>query len=502
MTPSKSLIIVGAGIGGLAAGCYAQMNGYRSQIFEMHTVPGGVCTGWQRKGYTFDGCMHHLVGCAPGTRIHRMWQELGAMPRPVHFPDDLIGIENSEGKRFIVYTDLDRLEAHMRELAPADGAVIGEFVGAARKLTRFSVMDMLLAKPWEMVTVLPYLGLMGKWGKPTLEQVGARFSDPFLRHALGMIQYDFANMPAVVALMFLSGCATRNFGWPAGGSLEFARSIAQRYMALGGEIQYRARVEKVLVETCPEQRRGNDRAVGVRLSDGAEYRADVVISNADGRATIFDMLEGRYTTDLIRTFFANPPKQQEMALHVSLGVAREFSAEPHMLVLWLPEPIEIAGQPCDRLDIEFFNFAPETAPAGKTAVQVVATTSYDYWKALSPEDYRAEKARVAETVIACLERRFPGLRAQVEVIDVATPLTTERFTGSHLGYQAWPVPGQKMLDALSGKGLSRTLPGLSNFYMVGQWAGGIGLPNVAAMGRRAIAAICKQDGRRFVTTVQ
>jgi phytoene dehydrogenase-like protein len=501
----KSIIIIGAGIGGLAAGCYAQMNGYRSRIFEMHTIPGGVCTGWKRggrnssAGYTFDGCMHHLVGCTPGTRIHRMWQELGAMPRAIHYPDDLICIENTDGKRFTVYTDLDRLEAHMRELAPADGAVIGEFIGAARRFTRFSMMDMLLAKPWEMVAALPYMGLMGKWGKLTLEQVGARFSDPFLQRAMGMIQYDFANIPAVVALMFLAGCATRNFGWPAGGSLEFARSIEQRYRALGGEIQYRAKVEKVLVE--------NDRAVGVRLSNGMEHRADggngvsAVISNADGHTTIFDMLDGRYTTELIQAFYASPPKQQEMALHISLGVARDFPGEPHMLVLWLPEPVEIAGQICDRLDVEFFNFAPEMAPAGKTAVQVVATTSYDTWKVLSPEGYRAEKERSVETVIACLDRRFPGLRAQVEVTDVATPLTTERFTGSHLGYQAWPVPNQKMLDALMGKGLSKTLPGLSNFFMVGQWAGGLGLPNVAAMGRRAIATICKQDGQRFVTAV-
>jgi phytoene dehydrogenase-like protein len=419
------------------------------------------------------------------------------MPRPIHYPDDLIGIENTEGKRFIVYTDLDRLEAHMRELAPSDGAVIAEFVGAARKLTRFGMMDMLLAKPWEMVGALPYLGLMNKWGKLTLEQLGERFTDPFLRRALGMIQYDFQNVASIVALMFLAGCASHDFGWPAGGSLEFARSITERYTALGGEIHYRAKVEKILVEN---DRVVGDHVVGVRLVDGTEHRADAVISNADGRTTIFDMLEGRYTTELIRTYYANPPQQQEMVLHVSFGVARDFPTEPHTLVLWLPEPVEIAGRICDRLDIEFFNFAPEMSSPGKTAVQVVATTSYDYWKTLSPESYRAEKARVAETLLACLEQRFPGFAAQVEITDVATPLTTERFVGSFRGYQAWGVPDQKMLDALTGKGLSKTLPGLSNFYMVGQWAGGLGLPNVAAMGRRAIADLCKQDGQRFVTT--
>ncbi|MBC7235591.1 MAG: NAD(P)-binding protein [Chloroflexi bacterium] len=42
----KSILIIGAGIGGLAAGCYAQMNGYTSCIFEMHALPGGVCTSF------------------------------------------------------------------------------------------------------------------------------------------------------------------------------------------------------------------------------------------------------------------------------------------------------------------------------------------------------------------------------------------------------------------------------------------------------------------------
>ncbi len=44
--PGKTIAIIGAGIAGLSAGCYAQMNGYRAKIFEMHTTPGGVCTAW------------------------------------------------------------------------------------------------------------------------------------------------------------------------------------------------------------------------------------------------------------------------------------------------------------------------------------------------------------------------------------------------------------------------------------------------------------------------
>mgnify|MGYP005841060371 FL=1 len=209
-----------------------------------------------------------------------------------------------------------------------------------------------------------------------------------------------------------------------------------------------------------------------------------------------------YTNDLIRTYYESAPERQVMGLHVSLGVARDFSGEPHALVLWLPEPVRIGDELHDRLDLELYAFAPETAPAGKTAVKAHFSASYAYWRGLRDQGaaYEEEEQRIAETVIEQLDRRFPGLKAQVEVVDVATPLTTERYVGSYRGLQAWPVPNQSPMDALSGKGLSRTLPGLEGFYMAGQWAGGLGLPTVAAMGRKTIEAICKKDGRRFVTS--
>ncbi len=78
----KSLIIIGAGVAGLSTGCYAQMNEYHSQIFEMHDKPGGVCTSWRRNGYTFDGCIEWLMSSSPGNPFYQIWQELGALPGP------------------------------------------------------------------------------------------------------------------------------------------------------------------------------------------------------------------------------------------------------------------------------------------------------------------------------------------------------------------------------------------------------------------------------------
>jgi phytoene dehydrogenase-like protein len=74
-----SIIIIGAGFAGLSAGIYAQMNGYKTQIFEMHNKPGGLCTSWKRNGFVIDGCIHWLVGSAPGSAMNDYWKEVGVV---------------------------------------------------------------------------------------------------------------------------------------------------------------------------------------------------------------------------------------------------------------------------------------------------------------------------------------------------------------------------------------------------------------------------------------
>ena len=126
MTESATdMIIIGAGIAGLAAGCYAQMNGYRTKIFELHNQPGGLCTAWQRRGYTFDGCIHYLFGSGPGQPFYQLWQELGAIQgRQFIHHDKLMHLIDPQGQTLIVYSDPHRLENHLIELSPRDRPLI------------------------------------------------------------------------------------------------------------------------------------------------------------------------------------------------------------------------------------------------------------------------------------------------------------------------------------------------------------------------------------------
>ena len=495
----KTVLIIGAGIAGLAAGCYGQMSGYRTRIFELHDKPGGLCTSWKRKGYTFDGCIHWLVGSGPGSGTNRLWQELGAVQgRRFVDHDEFLRIEGENGQAFIVYTNVDRLERHMEELSPADADVIHELANAIRLFTR---MDMPLDAPGDLVSgikaaagMLPLFMPMRKWGKITIQDFAARFRAPFLREAFGQF-FGLPDFPMVAVLMTLAWMHNHDAGYPIGGSLEFSQAIERRYLELGGEIHYSSRVKKILVES--------GRAVGVHLTDGAEHRADVVISAADGHATIFDMLEGKYADDTIRGYYRELPIFQPL-IQVSLGVARDLSDLPHMVSFPLEKPTMVAGQLRERMSMKHFCYDPTLAPKGKSAIVVNFDSNYAYWKQLSQdrERYDAEKQQIAIMVMEQLNKRLPGLMSQVEVVDVATPLTTERYTGNWQGsIEGWMI-NRKTLGMLFGSGMKKTLPGLDNFYMAGQWVEpGGGVPTAAMSGRKVIQSLCKQDKKRFESAV-
>jgi len=499
---NESIAIIGAGIAGLSAGCYSQMNGYRTQIFEMDRArPGGLCTTWQRKGYKVDGCIEYWVGSGPGTNFYSFWEELGAVQgRTIIHHEEWARAEGEGGKVLIFYTDMDRLEQHMKELAPEDTDVIEEFIEAARAIGRFK--DLPPKKAPElfglidglkmMFTMSPYMKLMKKWGKISIQDFAQRFKNPFLREAFSVNFFPpFISMFAWLGSLGM--IQQKAAGYPVGGSLEIARAIERRYLDLGGEIHYKSRVAKILVE--------NDRAVGVRLADGTEQRSDTVISAADGRTTIFDMLDGKYINDKIQGYYDNLPTMPPL-IYIGLGVARLFD-EPHSAFgvnYPLDEPVTIAGQELKRLPVHIYNFDSGLAPVGKTALRVKLDSSYEYWKKLSEdsERYKAEKEQIADKVIALLDRRFPGLASQVEMFDVATPMTFERYTGNWRGsYMGWASTTESLNIRMS-----KTLSGLGNFYMAGQWVEPSGGTPAAVMsGRNVIQIICKKDKRPFIAMV-
>jgi phytoene dehydrogenase-like protein len=482
-------------MGGLAAGIYGQRNGYQTQIFEMHTLPGGQCTAWKRKGYTFDACIHHLFGCDPSSRIYDLWHELGAMPRELIRPAECTSVLAPDGTLFRDYYDLDTLTHHLQDLSPRDSKVIDEYVKAIRFLLGRDFMgEMMMGSTLGKLKALPALLASRKWSKITMKQYSERFSNPFLRRAFALLEYSIPEVPFLVHLAKHAYGCTNALRWPVHGSLEFARSLEKRYKELGGKMHYGLRVEKILTE--------NDKATGVRLLDGSEHYASHVISDADGRKTILNLLEGKYVDERIRGYCADPPDETSWAVHVLLGVNRDLSQEPSSLVMLLEEPVTIAGHTNKSLEMQLYGLDKTMAPAGKGVIKVELVSRYSYWKALHADKprYNEEKQKVARQVIDLLENHFSGIKSQVEVSDVPTLMTWERYMGGSHGFAGMPTKKVNLLASAFGRGWEMTLPGLANFLMVGQWVTCAGaLFSNALSGRVAIKMLCKQQGKTFVT---
>ena len=163
-------------------------------------------------------------------------------------------------------------------------------------------------------------------------------------------------------------------------------------------------------------------------------------------------------------------------------------------------PLALEGVDGDRVAVRIHNFDPTLAPAGKTVITVTLEADYDYWVALAAEDAalrRREGKDRRRGRRSCWSSAFPGLRAQVEMVDVATPATIERYTGNWMGsYEGWlPTPETFMMD------MPRDLPGLDAFLMAGQWVmPGGGLPSGVMTGRQTVQIMCHTDGLKFHTT--
>lgn len=482
-----SLVIIGGGIAGLAAGCYARMNGFDVEVHEMHTLPGGLCTAWKRKGYTFDLCIHWLTGSGPGSSLYKVWEELGIVQgRTFLNLDTYTVVFRESGDPFRVFVDPSRLRDEMLRIAPDEERFIREFTGDLKRMMRLYIpVDPGIG---DLLRMLPSLYLFRKYSLPVSE-LAKRIRNPEFRD-LFVSAFDWHDQSAVFPMMMATMMARGVAGYPLGGSLPVARALESRFLSLDGSIRYGSRVEKILVE--------NNKAVGIGLKDGTEVRSDWVLSAADGYSTLFRLLEGKYAGEGVSGFYKTlepfPP-----LVFVSLGLAGDYSREPASFVICPDPPVTIAGKEISKAIVRNHADDPSLAPPGKTIFSIMVEADWNYWEQYEyhTEAYLREKENAGKQVVDLLSIRYPDIAAQIEVIDIATPLTFVRYTGNWKGsYQGW------LWTRRTGNlRIPQTVPSLEHFAMAGHWVSpGGGLPGAAISARNAVKILCKTEGRRFVTT--
>lgn len=495
------MIIIGAGLAGLATGCYGQMNGYRIQIFEHHTQPGGVAAFWKRKGYLIDGGIHFLMGHRPGQSIYDLYRELGVhQVRVADMTTYGLIVDEASGRTLEVTQDLDQLESDLKSISSEDSRAIEYLIQGSRALQGFDMGDMDLMQPPELQGRFTMLKLLwklrgaakyfiGKAGKSVAEFVDSvPIRDPWIRTFF--LNLFLPEVPVWFVMSLLAMLANRQLGLLRGGCQDFVQRLVQRYMNLGGQVTYKAIVEKILVK--------DNGAVGIQLVNGDKHYADVIVSAADGYSTLFKMLDGRYVSKQLKKMYSKWDFIKPIVL-ISYGVAREFTEEPSMKLIWLKTPLKVGNETIPGFGIRFFNYGDTFAPAGKTVVQVMFESEWDWWHKLQKDRsrYEAEKERLAAEILERLESHYPGVSQLVEMTDVATPNTFWRYTLNHRGaYMGW-LPTSQALQTM----LKRSLPGLSNFYLAGQWiVPGGGVPGCLYSGRHVVQILCQKDKRPFQAT--
>jgi phytoene dehydrogenase-like protein len=490
---NKKIVIIGGGVAGLSAGIYARLNGFDTEIIEMHSITGGQCTAWERKGYRFDYCLHWLVGTRSGP-FHDIWLETNVINGQVKIIDHEIHtkIFAEDGTDFTIYTNIDRWEKYLCEIAPEDSKSISKMCNDMRKT---SILEPYSNPPelrrWtdtmnSFFKMLPMIILFMKYGKKTFrEYIGQfNFKNPLLAFFFDNLfsAHDFS---ALAFIMMLAWFNKKNAGYLLGGSKPMTQRMTEKYIKLAGVLTTHKKVKKIIVE--------DNLAKGVLMDDGSKISADYVISAADGHSTIFEMLEGKYLSEKIKKAY-NSWELFNPIVQVSFGINSEIKTE-FPVQSWLSKNIRIGMTKTDQgFSIMNYCFDPSMAPPGKTAIVIRYESQWDLWKDLKEEEYLKEKQQIENDARLLLEKHIPEVSGKIEVIDVATPLTDVRYTGVWKGSYEGFLPSSKNLMS----NLKPTLPGLNGFYMAGQWlAPGGGLPPAGQTGKWAIQLICKKEKKAF-----
>jgi len=490
----KNVIIIGGGVAGLSSGIYGQLNGYSTEILEMHSLPGGQCTAWKRKDYTFDYCIHWLVGSSYGP-FHDIWKETGALEdyTEIWDPDTFSCMRMPDGEDFIIYADIDRWEEYLISLAPDDIIPIARMCNHMRKMATMQMFEDpafrrgVIDYARFMVKSGPALRLFMKYGKIPLADYFKKlgFKNEYLKKRLLTIANGMEDFSTIAFLFTLLWFSQKNAGYPLGGSMPFTLRMAEKYRSLGGVFTGKSRVEKIIID-------GN-RAVGVRMADGSLKYADYIIGACDLHALIYDMLDGKYITPKIEKAFANWPLFNSI-VQVSFGISRPIESEFHTYQVIAPGETIGRTTLATGYGVSNYNHDPVITPEGKCVMKMLFDSPFDLWEDLKGEEYQAEKQKITSDAIEKLEKLYPDVKGKIEVVDVATPLTDIRYTGVYRGSYEGFLPTSKTMT----KTLSNKLKGLENFYMAGQWLfPGGGLPPSAQSGKWLFQEITKKDKKKF-----
>lgn len=495
----KTIIIVGGGISGLTAGIYAQLNGFKSIILEQHSLAGGLCSYWERKGFHIDNCVHWLVGSRRGSDLNNLWRNTHVITHdaPIQTSDFFMQVE-LDGEVLHVWRNLKKLEEELLQLSPRDKLAIKEFI---HLLNTYSQTVLLCKKPLERMRFWDKLKLFWRmryiilvhsiYSHLSLTRYSERFKHPLIRKFLTSYFPHFYNASS---MFFVYGYyCSGNADIPFDGSRGMVTRMVKRYEDLGGTIRYNQKVVSFnLVDKTVQ---------AVKLADGASVQGDVFITTCDLYYVMQHLLPRESVDDYMLRHFCD--KKHLYPTYSSVNVYLACDSDANILpgtILLNTNGLLIHGRQAEDAVVKDFNYEPTYSPQGKSLLQIIITqyeNDADAWIALREADikaYKAEKERIANVIREFLEKKYPAFVGKLQVLDVTTPATNHRFCSVYKGaYMSFALTVYNQKERHNGR-----VKGIDNLYLAGQWlhAPG-GLSSAAVTGKFAVQRICHDFGVRF-----
>ena len=500
---SFDTIIIGSGMGGMAAASALSQTGHKVLLLEQYDKLGGQTHSFSREGFSWDAGIHYLSGYAPGEPDRRTLDWLCDTPielAPMGAVYDYLHIGDAEPLPLTRPYEAQILD--LKDRFPGEGKAIDAWFSAVKEareaaLTVFQTRAM--PQPFGEVMEWWKRDAIKRWCGRTTAEVAAEITDNAdLINALVAQWGDHGGRPSIAsfAVHALVAHSWLECGawYPVGGAAAIAEHMLPVINKAGGEARAGVRVESLLVE--------KDRVIGVRTDDGEAIFADAVISNIGAQETVDRLLpETHGAQDWVDEIQSFGPS----ICHFSLFLGFEGDIEGagatkanHWLyptnetdVIWKDAP---NGVPPGM----FLSFAslkdPEHDPGAKRrhSAELVAWTDWsvvERWAGQAPgersEDYAAFKKQVEERLFEQLQSYFPDLADLVVYKELSTPLSTAAITGHRKGafYGLEVTPKRMLSDAL------RMKTPIKGLYLSGQDTVSPGIPGAMWGGVLCAASI-------------
>lgn len=290
MSSQKSAIIIGAGIGGIATSAFLAQNGYRVDVFEKNSKPGGRCGQLTADGYRFDLGATMLV--MPG--IYR--QVFGSLGIPLFESEDITSLKDiyhiyfDDDTVLDFTTDEDRMKQQLEALEPGSFRKAQRYVKEGYETYELGIRH-IIDRQYRSVFDLMNLKNLAVLPKLNIHRSHYSFAKRFFRNEYLRMAFTFQNIyvgqspfdsPALFSLVPAAELFEGSF-FPKGGMYAIVQKLIDCAIESGVRFHYHHPVEKILTNEKTINGRAENRktVTGVVLKNGMEVRGDVVVANAD-----------------------------------------------------------------------------------------------------------------------------------------------------------------------------------------------------------------------------